>query len=66
MAKDIGIQEPSLSASDYSSVPQSVIDDAVKVATELVGKSQETLQNLVDQLVATYIEARDSGCRRFL
>jgi hypothetical protein len=59
MARDIGIQEPSLSAYDYSLVPQSVIDDAVKMASELVGKSQEALQNLVDQLVATYMEARD-------
>ena len=60
MAEDIGIQEPSLSASDYSSVPQAVIDDAVQRATELVGNSQESLQNLVDQLIATYIKARDS------
>jgi len=59
MAKDIGIQESSLSAIDYSSVPQSVIDDAVQMASELVGKSQEALQNLVDQLVAAYVEARD-------
>ncbi len=59
MARDIGIQESSLSAIDYSSVPQSVIDDAVQMASELVGKSQEALQNLVDQLVATYMEARD-------
>jgi len=59
MARDIGIQEPSLSVSDYSSVPQSVIDDAVQVASELVGKSQEALQDLVDQLVAAYLEARN-------
>jgi hypothetical protein len=59
MARDIGIQEPSLSVSDYSSVPQSVIDDAVQVASELVGRSQEALQNLVDQLVAIYLEARN-------
>ncbi len=58
MAKDIGIQEPELATQDYSSVPQSVIDDAVIMAQEFVGNSQEKLQDFVDQLVATYIEAR--------
>jgi len=59
MARDIGIQEPSLSTYDYSSVPQSVIDDAVELAGELVGKGQEKIQNFVDQLLAMYMEARD-------
>jgi hypothetical protein len=57
MAKDIGIHEPELQAGDYSSVPQSVIDDAVEMAQEFVGNSQEKLQSFVDQLVATYVEA---------
>ncbi|HJX13631.1 MAG TPA: hypothetical protein VJ377_08930 [Dehalococcoidales bacterium] len=60
MAKEIGIQEPDLSALDYSSVPQSVIDDAVTMATQMVGDSQEKLQLFVDQLLATYLEANDS------
>jgi hypothetical protein len=59
MARDIGIQEPELSTYDYSSVPQSVIDDAVTLATDIVGDSQEKLQTLVDQLLATYVEAED-------
>ncbi|OGO01608.1 MAG: hypothetical protein A2Y90_00875 [Chloroflexi bacterium RBG_13_52_12] len=59
MAKDIGIQEPELPVLDFSSVPQSVIDDAVRIAGELAGKSKEKIKNLVDQLVATYVEARD-------
>ena len=59
MAQDIGIQYPGLTAGDYSSVPQSVIDNAVKMATELVGDSQKKLQNIVDQLLATYVEAKD-------
>ncbi len=59
MAKEIGIQEPNLSAYEYSTVPQSVIDDATELAAELVGDSQGKLQSLVDQLVATYVEARD-------
>lgn len=59
MARDIGIQEPGLPSADYSSVPQSVIDDAVALATELVGDSREKLQNLVDQLLAAYVEVKD-------
>lgn len=58
MAKEIGIQEPALPAYDRSSVPQTIIDDAVEKANELVGKSKEKLQNMVDQLVATYVEAK--------
>jgi hypothetical protein len=59
MARDVGIQEPGLETCDYSSVPQSVIDDAVALASELVGNSQEKLQTLVDQLLGAYVEARD-------
>jgi len=59
MAKDIGTQETALSAYDRSSVPQSVIDDATKKAGELVGKSQEKLSSMVDQLVATYVQAKN-------
>jgi hypothetical protein len=59
MAKDIGIQEPALTDDDLSSVPPSVVDDAVKMATELVGKGNDKFQTLVDQLVGSYIKARD-------
>lgn len=59
MTKDIGIQEPRLPVCDYSSVPQFVIDKAVKLAAELAGNSQQKLQNTVDQLLATYVEAKD-------
>jgi hypothetical protein len=59
MAKDIGIQEPPLAECDYTSVPQSVIDDAVDFASELIGKSQEKIQGFVDQLLAMYMEVKD-------
>jgi hypothetical protein len=59
MAKEVGFQEPDLPVYEYSTVPQSVIDDATELATELVGHSQDKLQSMVDQLVATYVEARD-------
>jgi hypothetical protein len=58
MAKDIGIQD--LPAIDYGSVPASVIDNAVEMASELVGNSQDRIQELVDQMLATYEEARNS------
>jgi hypothetical protein len=59
MAKDIGIRDPSLAAGDYTSVPQSVVDHAAELAAELVGNSQGKLQNVVDQLLAMYLEAKD-------
>lgn len=59
MAKDVGIQEPPLTEYDQSAVPQSVIDDAVELASELIGKGQENIQNFVDQLLAMYTEVKD-------
>lgn len=59
MAQDIGIQEPPLTECDYASVPQTVIDDAVELASELIGKGQDNIQNFTDQLVAMYTEVKD-------
>jgi hypothetical protein len=55
----IGAQEFRLSESDYSAIPQPVIDDAARIAGEVVGNSQDGFQDLVDQLLATYVEAKD-------
>ena len=60
MAKDIGIQGTSLSEIDYASVPQTVINDAARIAAELFSNSQRKLQNFTDQLLSTYVEARNS------
>jgi len=59
MAKEIGIQEPDLSEYDYATIPQAVIDDAVELAMEVVGDSQEKFQSFVDQLLAMYAEAKE-------
>jgi hypothetical protein len=59
MAKEIGIQEPSLPKYEYSAVPKSVLEDATALAREMVGRSRGKLQKFIDQLVATYMEARD-------
>jgi len=48
-----------LSASDLSAVPQSVTEDATKLATELLGESLEEYDDFVSQLLGTYLEAKD-------
>ncbi len=59
MANAIGVQEPRLSEYEYSAIPQSVIEDATGLAQEIAGDSQEKFQDFMDQLLATYMEARD-------
>lgn len=48
-----------LSASDLSAVPQSVTEDATKLATELFGEGLEEYDDFVNQLLGTYLEAKD-------
>ena len=48
-----------LSAYDCSAVPQSVIDDAARLAKELYGDSRGQYEKFVNQLVATYAQAHD-------
>ena len=45
--------------SDFSQVPQSVMGDASRLATELYGEYEETSNEFVNQLLATYLEAVD-------
>lgn len=44
---------------DLSTVPQSVVDDAVSLATELFGDGKEECSNFTSQLLAMYLEAKD-------
>jgi len=60
MAKEIGGQEPRISGQDYSSLPPSVVEDATRLAREIVGNSQDKSQDLVAQLLATYRAAKES------
>ena len=60
MASDIGIKEPVFTDVDFSSVPQSVVDDAEEMADELVGNNEARHQDVVNQLVGSYIAARDA------
>ena len=48
-----------VSADDFSAVPQSVAEDASRLAAELYGDSHEKYKDFVDQLLATYIKAED-------
>lgn len=48
-----------LSASDLSMVPQSVTEDATKLAIELFGDVPEEYDDFVNQLLGTYLEAKD-------
>ena len=60
MAKEIGIHEPELKDFEYAALPQPVIDDAVEMAAEFFDDSAEKIQGFVDQLLATYLEAKDT------
>lgn len=60
MASDIGIKEPVFKDVDFSSVPQSVVADAEKLANELVGDDEVRHQIVMDQLVGSYIAASDA------
>lgn len=60
MAKEIGVQEPALPAYDRASVPENIVDDATGIANELVGKSKEKLPNVIDELLSSYVEAKNS------
>jgi len=48
-----------ITAGDLSAVPQSVVEDAVGLATELFGDYQENGNGFVNQLLALYLEAKD-------
>ena len=60
MAKEIGIHEPGLSEYDTAEVPTSIFDDAIQLAREIVGKGRETVKEFADQLLAMYVQAKQS------
>ena len=48
-----------LSVPDLSAVPESVAEDATKLARELFGDYQEKYNDFASQLLASYVEAKD-------
>ncbi len=59
VASEIGTGGLPLSSYDISVVPQSVTEDATKLAMELFGDYQEKYKDFANQLLATYVEAKD-------
>jgi len=59
VTSEIGTGGLPLSADDLSAVPQSVAEDAVRLATELFGDSQEECDSFANQLLAMYSKAKD-------
>lgn len=59
VTSSIGTEGLPLSLADFSTVPQSVIDGASSLATELFGDCQEECDDFMTQLLAAYSEARD-------
>jgi len=48
-----------LSTRDFSAIPQSVVEDAGRVAAELFGDDEQKCDDFISQILATYLEARD-------
>ncbi len=55
----VGIEGVDLSVADFSGVPEAVVEDATALAGNLYGDYQEHYEDFVNQLLATYVEARD-------
>ncbi len=58
-AYEVGSGDVPLSVNDFSVVPQSMIEDAARLATELFGNDQEKCHDFISQLLATYLVAKD-------
>ena len=59
VASEIGTGGLPLSTHDLSVVPQSVTEDATRLAMELFGDYQGKYEDFANQLLATYVEAKD-------
>ncbi len=56
---EVGTEGVPLSVYNLSAVPQSVVEDAARLAVELFGDCQEKYNDFTSQLLATYSEAKD-------
>lgn len=54
-----------LSIQDLSTVPQSIVDDATRLATELFGNGPREYHDFINQLLATYLVAKDKDIVMF-
>ena len=56
---EIGTGGLPLTLSDFSDIPQSVVDDATELSVQMFGDCQEKGDDFVNQLLAVYSEAKD-------
>ncbi len=59
VASEVGTGGVPLKLQDFSAVPQPLVDDANRLATNLFGHNQKKDDDFVSQLLATYLAARD-------
>lgn len=59
MVNSIGIHEPNLEARDFSAVPPSVIDYAVRMAQDAADIVRSQIKSYADELVASWVAAHD-------
>jgi len=59
VTSEIGSEGLPLSANDLSAVPQSVAEDANRLAAELLGDGQEKYDDFVNQLLGAYLKAKE-------
>ena len=59
VTSEVGSGGLPISTHDFTTIPQSVIEDASRLATELCGDYQEKRDEFASQLLATYSEAKD-------
>lgn len=58
-ASEVGTGGIPLSIQDFPDVPQPVVEDADRLATELFGDDQQKNNDFISQLLATYLAAKD-------
>ncbi len=56
---EVGTDGCPMSVGNLAAIPQSVVEDATGLAQELFGNSQQRCDDFANQLLATYLEARD-------
>lgn len=60
MARDVGIHEPIITVpKDFSTVPESVVDYAVRMAQNAADIARKEIKSYADELVGTYLAALD-------
>lgn len=61
VTSELGTGGLPLSTNDVSAIPQSVVGDATGLAAKLFGNHQEGCKDFANQLLATYLKAKDEN-----